>query len=313
MIDPLDLSKLNMKSIRDRKNKVKVSSFGIPIETNGTFAKFLDTLPAFLKADDLKEICRWWNQARKENKQIILMMGDALIKLGLSPYIMRLIDEGFLTALAMQGAGIIHDTEIAMIGETSEDVSITIGDGSFGMWKEIGEFINSAIKAGVSEGLGIGEAVGRKISQENLPYKNYSIINYAYERGIPLTAHIAYGTDTIHMHPNADGASIGKGTEIDFRKFANLVCSLEKGVVINAASAVILPEVFLKSLSIARNLGHNVHNFMAVNMDMIQHYRPIENVVKRPTSTQGRGYALTGNLEILFPLVTMCLLDIKDR
>lgn len=313
MIEPLDLKRIKLRSISERENKVKVSLFGEPVEPSGQFFAFLSKLPSILKAQDLKEICRRLETSRRDGKQIILMMGDALIKVGLTPYITRLIDEGFITALAMQGAGIIHDTEIALIGETSEDVAANIADGSFGMWRETGEFINSAIREGAEKGIGIGEAVGKKIAEENLPYKDSSLSYFCYKKGITLTVHVAYGTDTIHTHPSADGAAIGKGTEIDFRKFANLICRLEGGAIINAASAVILPEVFLKSLAIARNLGNTIENFTAVNIDMIQHYRPTENVVRRPLSSKGKGYALTGNLEILFPLITMCLLDIKGR
>ncbi|OPX22677.1 MAG: hypothetical protein B1H03_03790 [Planctomycetales bacterium 4484_113] len=313
MIEPIDLSKVQTKSIRERANKVRIDLFGEVTEPEGRFTQFVDALPDILKARDFKELCQRLNTARKAKRAIILAMGDALIKVGLTPYILRLMDEGFITALAMQGAGIIHDTEIALIGETSEDVQVTITDGSFGMAEETGSFIHSAIKEGVKNGIGLGEAVGRKMDEAAPPHREHSLTWQAWKRGIPLTVHVAYGTDIIHMHPEADGAVIGKATEIDFRKFAALVCQLEGGAIINAASAVILPEVFLKSLSLARNLGHKVSDFTAANMDMLQHYRPMENVVKRPTTTGGRGFALTGNLEILFPLLTLCLLDIKKR
>ncbi len=309
MVLPLDLSKIKLKPISQRENKVKVDLFGRLPGNTSEFSSFLDSLPNILRAKDLKEACARWVSARNSGKLIILMMGDALIKVGLTPYIQALIEGGFISAIAMQGAGIIHDTEIALIGETSEDVATTLTDGSFGMWKETGDFINSAIKEGVEKGLGIGSAVGKRISQHNLPFKGYSLAYFCNERQIPLTVHVAYGTDTIHMHPTADGSTIGKATEIDFRTFAGLVCNLDGGVIINAASAVILPEVFLKSLSIARNLGNAVTRFTAINIDMIQHYRPLENVVRRPTSKEGRGYSFTGNVEILFPLITACLLE----
>lgn len=313
MIEPIDLSKVRTRSIRERANKVRIDLFGRVIEPTGKFAEFVDALPEILRAADLKEMCRRLNAARKAKRPLILAMGDALIKVGLTPYILRLMDEGFITALAMQGAGVIHDTEIALIGETSEDVQVTIADGSFGMAEETGSFIHAAIGEGVEQKLGLGEAVGRKIELEQLRFREHSLTWHAWKRQIPLTVHVAYGTDIIHMHPQADGATTGKATEIDFRKFAALVCELEGGAIINAASAVILPEVFLKSLSVARNLGHKVADFTAVNLDMLQQYRPMENVVKRPTATGGHGFALTGNLEILFPLLTLCLLDTKER
>jgi len=313
MIEPIDLSKVRTKSIRERANKVRIDLFGQLIEPAGKFAEFVDALPGFLKAADFKELCERLNAARKASRPIILAMGDALVKVGLTPYIVRLIDEGFITALAMQGAGIIHDTEIALIGETSEDVQAAISDGSFGMAEETGSFLHTAIREGLGKGMGLGEAVAWKMERAALPHREHSLTWRAWKKSIPLTVHVAYGTDIIHMHPAADGAAIGKATEIDFRKFAALVCELEGGAIINAASAVILPEVFLKSLSVARNLGHKVANFTAVNLDMLQHYRPMENVVNRPTSTGGRGFALTGNLEILFPLLTLCLLDFKER
>ena len=312
MTEPIDLRKVRLKPIKERRNKVSVQLFGRLPEPKGKFKEYLDSLPRILKAQDLREICYAIIDAGKNSKPVVLMMGDALIKVGLTPYIMKLIEENLVSAIAMQGAGIIHDTEIALIGETSEDVAQSITDGSFGMWKETGEFINSAIKEGVDANLGLGEAVGKKIFDEKPPFYQYSIACFCFEKKIPLTVHVAYGTDTIHMHPSADGAIIGKATEIDFRKFIATVCGLEGGVVINAASAVILPEVFLKSLAVARNLGNKVEDFVAVNIDMIQHYRPIENVVKRPTAGKGKGYSLTGNLEILFPLLTACLIDLKE-
>jgi len=313
MSEPVDLRKVRLKPIKERKNKVGVQLFGRLVEPEGKFKEFLESLPRVLKAQDLREICHAIIDARRNSKPVILMMGDALIKVGLTPFILKLIEENLISAVAMQGAGIIHDTEMALIGETSEDVAQTIVDGSFGMWKETGEFINSAIKEGVLANLGLGEAVGKKIFEEKPPFYEYSISAFCFDKKIPLTVHVAYGTDTIHTHPSADGAIIGKATEIDFRKFAGSVCELEGGVVINAASAVILPEVFLKSLAIARNLGNKVEDFVAVNIDMIQHYRPIENVVKRPTAGKGKGYSLTGNLEILFPLLTACLIDLKKE
>ncbi len=313
MTEPIDLDKVRTYPLKHRKNLVKNESFGKVLPPEGSFVRFLESLPDILRARDLKDICLRIVAASRESKEIILATGAHQIKLGMAPYISKLIDAGLITCVAMNGAGVIHDVELAMIGETSEDVTEAIQDGSFGMAKETAEFLNNAIAEGASSGEGIGAAVGRKIAESELPFREISLAHFCHAKGIQLTVHVAYGTDIIHMHPSADGAATGKATEIDFRRLAAAVSKLEGGVFINAGSAVVLPEVFLKCLSVARNLGHEVKNFTAVNLDMIQHYRPQENIVRRPTLPHGKGYALTGNLEILFPLITYCLLDLQAR
>jgi hypothetical protein len=311
MTEPLDFSRIRQYPLKERKNLVRAEMFGQPLLPDGQYVEFLDSLPDILRAKDLKEVVECTVAASLGGKEILLAIGAHQIKIGMTPFIRRLMDERLVTAVAMNGAGIIHDTELALIGETSEDVAEAIQDGSFGMARETAEFINEAIVQGARDETGLGAAVGHKIAQAELPFRQHSLAHYCHEKGVPLTVHVAYGTDIIHMHPSADGALTGKATEIDFRKLAAVVAKLEGGVVMNVGSAVILPEVFLKCLSAARNLGHTVRNFTAVNLDMIQHYRPHENVVRRPTLPEGRGYALTGNLEILFPLLTYCLLDAK--
>jgi len=311
MTEPLDFSRIRRYPLKERENLVRAEMFGQPLTPEGQFVEFLESLPDILRAKDLKEVVQRTVDAALGGKEILLAIGAHQIKIGMTPFIQRLMDERLVTAVAMNGAGIIHDTELALIGETSEDVAVSIQDGSFGMAQETAEFINAAIAQGASDGSGLGAAVGRKIAEEKLPHRRWSLAHYCYEQGVPLTVHVAYGTDIIHMHPSADGALTGKATEIDFRRLAAAVARLEGGVVMNVGSAVILPEVFLKCLSAARNLGHTVRHFTAVNLDMIQHYRPHENVVRRPTLPEGRGYALTGNLEILFPLLAYCLLDAK--
>lgn len=311
MTEPLDFSRIRRYPLKERKNLVRTEMFGVPLAPEGQYVGFLDSLPDILRAKDLKEVVERTVTASLGGKEILLAIGAHQIKIGMAPFIMRLIGQRLVTAVAMNGAGVIHDTELALIGETSEDVAEAIQDGSFGMARETAEFINEAIAQGARDGTGLGAAVGRRIAQAELPFRQHSLAHYCHTREIPLTVHVAYGTDIIHMHPSADGALTGKATEIDFRKLAAVVAKLEGGVVMNVGSAVILPEVFLKCLSAARNLGHAVRNFTAVNLDMIQHYRPHENVVRRPTLPEGRGYALTGNLEILFPLLTHCLLDAK--
>ena len=308
-VEPIDLRRVKTSSIKTRKNKVKISDFCAPYTTGASVKQFLTGLPKILKAQDLLASARAIAEAKKNGRQVILAMGDSVIKVGLSPLVIQLMEKGIITALAMQGAGVIHDTEIALIGETSEDVAVTIKDGSFGMAEETGSLLNDAITSGAAQGLGLGEAAGRMLSELAPPHKDMSITYNAYRLGIPLTVHVAYGTDIIHMHPRADGAAIGRATEIDFRKFTTVITTLEGGVILNIGSAVILPEVFLKALSVARNIGYDAKNFTAINMDMIQHYRPLENVVKRPTKTGGQGFALTGHHEIMFPLLCAAVLE----
>jgi deoxyhypusine synthase len=309
-IEPIDLNRVKTSSIKTRKNKVYIRDFARVYERGWNVKQFMDSLPRILKAEELRASANAVVTAKKNNKQVILAMGDSVVKVGLSPLVIELMKKGIITAIAMQGAGVIHDTEIALIGETSEDVAVTIKDGSFGMAEETGSILNDAIKSGVTKNLGLGEAAGKIIDEIAPPFKDLSITYNAYKLGVPLTVHVAYGTDIIHMHPKADGAAIGKATEIDFRKFTTIVTMLEGGVIINIGSAVILPEVFLKALSVARNIGYDVKNFTAINMDMIQHYRPLKNVVERPTKTGGQGFAITGHHEIMFPLLTAFIIEL---
>ncbi|MGB9735435.1 MAG: hypothetical protein ACP5JP_04350 [bacterium] len=311
-IEPIDLKRVKTSSIKTRKNKVNIKDFAKTYQRGSSVREFMDSLPKILKAEEIRASAHAIVNARKNNKQVIFAMGDSVIKVGLSPLVIELMEKNIITAIAMQGAGVIHDTEIALIGETSEDVAVTIKDGSFGMAEETGSILNDAIKSGVEKNLGLGESAGRTLNEISPPYKDLSVTYNAYKLGIPLTVHVAYGTDIIHMHPKADGAAIGKATEIDFRKFTTIVTMLEEGVIINIGSAVILPEVFLKALSVARNIGYDVKNFTAINMDMIQHYRPLKNVVERPTKTGGQGFAITGHHEIMFPLLTAFIIELLE-
>jgi hypothetical protein len=213
----------------------------------------------------------------------------------------------------MNGAGIIHDTELAMVGHTSEDVADQIGEGRFGMAEETARFLNEAIIEGAKRGHGLGKAVGARLSEENFPHKHYSLLARAFELDIPLTVHVAIGTDTIHFHPSVDGASIGKTSHLDFRIFSSLISRIEGGVFINLGSAVIMPEVFLKALTLVRNLGFKVKNFTTLNMDFIKHYRPMTNVVHRPTLEGGEGYSLVGHHEIMFPLLAAAVIESLDK
>ena len=236
-------------------------------------------------------------------------MGAHPIKVGLSPLIIDFMERGIIDALALNGAGIIHDFELAYMGETSEDVAASLKDGSFGMGEETGAFINAAIIEGTRLNLGVGAAVGNAIVKNHLPYRRLSILATASRLGIPVTCHIAIGTDIIHMHPKADGKALGDCSLRDFRTLTSVVATLGGGVYLNFGSAVILPEVFLKAVSLARNLGNAVENLTTVNLDFLQHYRPLTNVVSRPTLQTGKGYQITGHMEIMVPLLFGAVLE----
>ncbi|MGB9716154.1 MAG: hypothetical protein ACPL1G_07090 [Thermodesulfovibrionales bacterium] len=305
----VSLKKVKTCSLRKRKSKVSINSLATPFFKGGTFKDFISKLPDVLAVKDFKSIVQAIVKARNNNKPVILGMGAHPIKVGLSPVIIDLMKKGIITALATNGACIIHDFEISFIGRTSEDVQAELQKGTFGMAKETGEYLNRAIKDGLKRGYGIGKSVGEMIYKNNFKFKDLSIFVTAYETGLPATVHVAIGTDIIHMHPYADGQAIGEGSFRDFRLFTSVVSDLEGGVYINLGSAVILPEVFLKALTIARNLGYIVENITTVNMDFIQHYRPYENVLKRPTFPKGSSYALTGHHEIMFPLLAAAIIE----
>jgi hypothetical protein len=231
------------------------------------------------------------------------------LKVGLSPVLVDLMRRGLLTGVAMNGAGIVHDAEIAMAGRTSEDVDCTLGKGEFGMARETATFLNEAISWGAKQQLGLGEAVGRRLVEGAYPFNSLSLCATAAELELPLTVHVAVGTDIIHLHPSVDPEALGATTHRDFRIFAALVSRLAEGLYLNLGSAVILPEVFLKALTLARNLGNPVSPLTTVNLDFIQHYRPLTNVVRRPTAEGGQGYALTGHHELLFPLLAAAVVE----
>jgi hypothetical protein len=312
---PLDFKGIKTRSLRERKSKVEVTRFASPLLPGFTFKGFCDSLPQFLAAETFKEIVSRIVKAVKGDKMVLLGMGAHPIKVGLSPIIINLMGKGVIRGLAMNGAGIIHDVEIAMAGRTSEEVGKELDAGFFGAAKETAEFINAALKEGQGQGWGVGRAVGKALQDEKeLPYREQSICAAAFRLDIPLTVHIAIGTDVVHIHPSTDGSILGGMTYHDFRLFASLVAALEGGVYINVGSAVIMPEVFLKALSAARNLGHIVEDFATLNMDFIQHYRPTQNVVQRPTAKGGKGFALTGHHEIMFPLLAAAILEgLEDR
>ncbi len=305
----IDINKIKTTSLKKRKCKVSIKDFSRIMSKKDTFRNFTDSLPNILKADDLIYLVDKIIQAKKKKKMVIIMMGAHVIKCGLSPLIIDLMKKGVIKAVALNGAGIIHDSEVAIIGRTSEDVGLAIEDGSFGMAKETASFINGAINNGFKKGIGIGEALGEAISKSKFPFKSLSLLAAGHKKKIPVTCHVAIGTDIIHQHPSANGEAIGEGSLVDFRNFIYSVSKLEGGVAINFGSAVILPEVFLKAFTVARNLGHRIRNFTTANFDMIPQYRPYQNILTRPTSLGGRGIDITGHHEIMIPLLYRMIID----
>ncbi len=304
----LDLRQAATYSARDRASKVETRHEAAPPRAGMTMKTFLDQLPRILKADDLKAVARAVVTARKLEKPVLVMIGGHVIKCGCSPILADLVDAGFISHLASNGAAAIHDTELARFGHTSEDVAAQLSDGSFGMARDTAELVNRAAVTARDQELGFGEAVGKALIDEQAPYLERALLVRCYRAGVPYTLHIALGTDIVHQHPSADGAAIGETSLRDFRILAHTVSQLgQGGVVLNLGSAVIAPEVFLKALAVARNLGHPVHHFTTANFDMIQHYRPRVNVVQRPTSDGGQGYAITGHHEIMIPLLAAAI------
>ena len=307
--EPISLEGIKSYPLKQRPSKVRIDDFGKPWKAGGDMSAWVDSLPRILAANDIIKVAESIVKAVKSQKMVILAMGAHGIKVGLNPIIIDLMERGVISALAMNGAGIIHDSELAMAGHTSENVAAHLGGGGFGMAEETGRFLNEAITEGAEEGTGLGNAIGAMLLREKFPYNHFSLLARASELNIPVTVHVAIGTDIIHFHPSADGASTGKTSHIDFRIFANLVSNLEGGVFINMGSAVIMPEVFLKALTLVRNLGHNVKDITTVNMDFIKGYRPMTNVVQRPTLEGGEGYSLVGHHEIMFPLLAAAVIE----
>lgn len=306
---PISSKGIKTYSIRKRKSKVSVAQIASLPERGGSLKDFLSALPDILGAKDLQAVARAVLRANQREKTVSLGIGAHVIKVGLSPLIVDLMERGVVTSVAMNGAGIVHDFELAYAGSTSEDVEKELLEGRFGMADETGRLLNNAIKRGVKKGRGIGRSVGEMILDSDFPHRDLSILAAGARLGVPVTVHVAIGADIIHLHPAMDGGATGLGSQRDFKLFASVVGSLEGGVYINVGSAVVLPEVFLKALTLARNLGHRVKNFTTVNMDFIQHYRPAVNVVSRPTRKGGKGYSLTGHHEIMVPLLYAAIIE----
>jgi hypothetical protein len=308
-LKPLSLKGIKTSSLAARASKVSHRDFGRAWQPGGTFMEFAARLPRILAGEKLRAVAAAWVQARRQGRPVLLGMGAHPVKVGLNPILIDLLKRRLITGVALNGAGIIHDTEVAMVGRTSEDVDRELLTGRFGMAREAAEFLNGAISWGANAGLGLGEAVGRKLLEADFPHQDLSLIRAAAELGVPVTVHVAVGADTIHLHPSVDPAALGAATHLDFRLFAAQVAELSQGVYINLGSAVILPEVFLKAVTLARNLGHKVAPLTTVNLDFVQHYRPVTNVLQRPTQPEGKGYALTGHHELLFPLLAALVVE----
>lgn len=307
--EEFDLSGVKTYPLGSRASKVTLAQFATPYQKGSGLDGLLESLPALLAASDFKAVVEAVLAARRDERAIIWGLGAHVLKTGLSPVIVDLMERGFVSAIATNGAGIIHDFEIALSGATSEDVDATLGPGTFGMAEETGTQLNQAIIDGVAVGLGLGQSVGRFLTDRGAPFAQISIAAAAYRRGIPITAHVAVGTDIIHMHPRASGAAIGEASLRDFKYFTSSVARLERGVFLNCGSAVILPEVFLKAVAVVRNDGRSLDGLTTVNLDFLRHYRPLTNVVVRPTAGTGKGYSLTGHHELMLPLLAAALIE----
>jgi hypothetical protein len=307
--EEFDLAGVRTYPLASRTSKARVEEFATPYVPGGGVPALLASLPRLLAGQDLRAVVDHMLDARRRGGGIIWGFGAHVLKTGLSPVLVDLMERGFVSALATNGAGLIHDFEIALAGATSEEVDDTLGPGTFGMAEETGTILNRVIAEGVSRGLGLGQAAAQAIAALDAPYARLSVFAAADRLGIPVTVHVAMGTDIIHMHPTADGAAIGEGSLRDFRYFVSSVARLEGGVYLNCGSAVVLPEVFLKAVALARNQGRSLAGLTTVNIDFLRMYRPQTNVVRRPTAGIGQGYALTGHHEILIPLLAAALIE----
>jgi len=308
-VEPIELAHLKTVPLATRGGKVRVEDFATPYAKGSGLGGWLESLPKILAGESFRAVVDALVKARDASKPIIWGMGGHVIKCGLAPVLIDLMERGYATAFAMNGSAAIHDFEIALAGHTSEDVEAVLPDGTFGATEETGREMNQAMICGVRDEIGAGEALGRVLVKT--PHASRSLLASAYRRATPVTVHVAIGTDTPHTHPAADPAAIGSATHHDFRLFCSLLAGLhEGGAYINVGSAVVLPEVFLKAVSAVRNLGHPLANFTTVNLDFLQHYRPRVNVVERPhAKSGGRGYAITGHHELMLPLLAAALIE----
>src|SRR5262245_34484792 len=310
--EDFNLSDVRTYPLKSRKSKARAEDFARPCAAPGMSA-FVDTLPDILAGADFKAIVQAMADAKRRGGGIVWGLAAHVIKTGLGPVLIDLMERGFVSAIATNGAAIIHDFEVALVGATSEDVDEALGPGRFGMAEETGRLLNGAIADGVAAGLGIGQAVTKFLAATAPQYARISVLNAAARLQIPVTVHVAIGTDIIHMHPAASGAALGEGSLRDFRYFVSNVARLEHGVYLNCGSAVVLPEVFLKAVALARNRGISLAGLTTVNLDFVQLYRPQTNVVRRPTAGSGRGYSIVGHHEIMIPLLAAAVIAADRR
>ncbi len=308
-VPPMKFDRLKTVSIKERKSKVSIKEFARAWKEGGGLEDFLGSLPTILAGKELREVIDHLVRATQEKKMVLLGMGAHPIKVGLNPVIIDLMRRGVVRALAFNGACMIHDVEVAMAGHTSEEVEEGLEAGEFGVTEETAAFIHAAMRKGREEGLGAGEALGKALQEVDFPFKDLSLFASGYRLGLPLCVHVAIGTDVIHIHPLMDGGLLGEMSFKDFRTFCSLVSSLKGGVFINLGSAVVMPEVFLKALTLAKNMGHDLMGMVTVNLDFLPHYRPMQNVVSRPTLIGAKGYFLRGHHEILFPLIAAGVIE----
>ncbi len=308
-VKPMSFEKIKTYELETRPSKVTVADFAKVSDPTSNVSDFLETLPNILAAKDLREFVERLKRAREAEKPIIWGFGGHVIKTGLAPILIDLMDEGFVSAISVNGSVLVHDSEIAFVGFTSEDVDSTLGSGDFGAALETGELLNGAAQMGLEKRIGLGEAMCELVSTGNPRFAAESILCASYRRRIPLTAHITIGADIGHFHPSASGTALGAGSHLDFKLFCSLIKGIDGGgVYINFGSAVTMPEIFLKAITINRNLGHPVKNITTANFDFIQNYRPLTNVVRRPTANgAGKGFAFTGHHELMLPLLASAL------
>jgi hypothetical protein len=304
-----DLSDVKTYPLKSRSSKARAEDFAKPVASNGSVSALLASLPNMLAAADLKKVVDAIAAARAGGAGVVWGLGAHVVKTGLGPVLIDLMERGFVSAIATNGATVIHDFEVALVGATSEDVDEALGPGRFGMAEETGRLLNGAINDGVAAGLGVGQAITRFLAAKQPQFARSSVLAAAARLDIPVTVHIAIGTDIIHMHPAASGAALGEGSLRDFRYFVSNIARLEQGVYLNCGSAVVLPEVFLKAVALARNRGIALAGLTTVNLDFIRSYRPQTNVVTRPTAGSGRGYSLVGHHEIMIPLLAAALVE----
>jgi hypothetical protein len=312
---PIDLSGILRYPLASRPSKVTIRDFARPLSDDEarSAASLLDSLPRILAADSLRKIAAAVVEARMKNRAVIWGIGGHVIKTGLAPLLIDLMRRGYVTAIATNGSGAIHDFEIAIAGWTSEDVDTTLGSGEFGMAEETGQLINEAIKRGVNEDCGAGESISRALAEMNPQFGEFSLMHAAYQLRVPVTVHLTIGADITHIHPDADGAALGWGSYRDFLLFTSIVKALDSGgVYLNIGSAVTMPEVFLKAVTVVRNLGHRLQDFTTANFDFIQHYRPQTNIVRRPVAGGvGQGYSVTGHHELMIPLLAAAIISAR--